>query len=76
MSDKILQINCYKNMLIEQYETRPVDREEVYATCGLLDRVKTLKSTGLVSYYTIFMFLKQSIRRILSDIFLSNTRLD
>lgn len=40
--DKILDIVRYKNMLIEQYETRPADREEAYASCGLLDRIKTL----------------------------------
>ena len=40
--DLILQVEKYREMLLEQAELRSLEREEGYTSCGLLDRIRRL----------------------------------
>ena len=40
--DLILQVEKYREMLLEQAELRSPEREEGYTSCGLLDRIRRL----------------------------------
>ena len=41
-SECILQLGEYRSMIVEQYETRPSERDAAFAGCGMLDRIRTL----------------------------------